>query len=108
MAPELFQDEGVHSFASDLWALGCVLYEMATGKPPFVSASLNELVGLILNSETPRVEKFSPEFNDLLAGLLEKVIIYKAKSYPFRILVRESHGRKLGLMSFGILMNSPL
>ncbi len=75
MAPELFQDEGVHSFASDLWALGCVLYEMATGKPPFVSASLNELIGLILNSDTPKVEKFSSEFNDLLAGLLDKVLI---------------------------------
>jgi serine/threonine-protein kinase ULK4 len=94
MAPELFQDEGVHSFASDLWALGCVLYEMATGKPPFVSASFNELVGLILNSETPKVEKFSSEFNDLLAGLLEKVPILVLSHNLLRIPTEEFLGKK--------------
>ena len=49
MAPELFQDEGVYSYSSDIWALGCVLYELATGHPPFVSSSFTELVNLILN-----------------------------------------------------------
>jgi serine/threonine-protein kinase ULK4 len=40
MAPELFTDDGVHSFQSDVWALGCILFEMATGKPPFAASSL--------------------------------------------------------------------
>jgi serine/threonine-protein kinase ULK4 len=44
MAPELFADEGVHSFQSDCWALGCVLFEMATGRPPFAAQGLNELI----------------------------------------------------------------
>ena len=49
MAPELFQEGGVHSFQSDLWSLGCVLFELATGHPPYVSTYFNELVNLILN-----------------------------------------------------------
>lgn len=32
MAPELFTDAGVFSFASDFWAFGCLLFEMATGR----------------------------------------------------------------------------
>ena len=35
MAPELFMEDGIHSFASDLWALGCTLFELAHGSPPF-------------------------------------------------------------------------
>jgi len=40
MAPELFQDEGVYSYQSDFWSMGCIMMEMATGKPPFYTNSL--------------------------------------------------------------------
>jgi len=72
MAPELFNKLGVYSYASDLWSLGCVLYEMATGKPPFSSNSLKELVTQIMDAPTQKIEHFSKEFNDLISGLLEK------------------------------------
>lgn len=51
MAPELFQPGGTHSSASDLWALGCVLYECASGRPPFVSTSFKCLAHLVLDAE---------------------------------------------------------
>jgi len=51
MAPELFSEGATHSTASDLWSLGCVLYECATGSPPFMDSSFNKLVVDILNKE---------------------------------------------------------
>lgn len=51
MAPELFQDGATHSTASDLWALGCMLYECAAGRPPFVSSSLAQLVRDVLETQ---------------------------------------------------------
>ena len=78
MAPELFSEtHGLHSYASDLYALGCVLYECACGQPPFVSSSLSALIGMILEKEPPRFDpkieaKLSPAFVDLVFGLLRK------------------------------------
>jgi serine/threonine-protein kinase ULK4 len=72
MAPELFSDNGTHTYFSDFWSLGCVMFELATGKPPFCTNSLKDLITMILEANHPRVEGFSDEFNDLLSKLLEK------------------------------------
>ena len=37
MSPELFNNSP-YSFESDLWALGCIMYELAQGHPPFLSS----------------------------------------------------------------------
>ena len=50
MAPELFQN-GPQSTASDLWALGCVMYECAAGRPPFSANSLTALVQDIMAAD---------------------------------------------------------
>jgi len=72
MAPELFQDNGVHSFYSDFWSLGCVLFELVTGKPPFSSNSLKDLITMIVEGDSPVTNECSSEFNDLLKRMHEK------------------------------------
>lgn len=72
MAPELFTRDGVPSMASDLWALGCVLYEMATGKPPFHGADLSSLITNILTEPFSPHEGLPGDLNLLLEALLVK------------------------------------
>jgi serine/threonine-protein kinase ULK4 len=51
MSPELFVKDGVHSYQSDLWSLGCVLYELSTGRAPFEAAALPDLMRKISFTE---------------------------------------------------------
>ncbi|XP_061676165.1 serine/threonine-protein kinase ULK4-like [Syngnathoides biaculeatus] len=78
MAPEVLQGSET-TFMSDLWALGCILYYMYTGKTPFFSANHNELTGRILHEEpvspmqttSPTIHP-SQGFKNLLRALLIK------------------------------------
>ncbi|XP_049585340.1 serine/threonine-protein kinase ULK4-like isoform X2 [Syngnathus scovelli] len=78
MAPEILQGSETTSI-SDLWALGCVLYYMYTGKPPFYSSCYSQLKEMILCQEAASpTQKVSPtippsqDFQHLLKRLLNK------------------------------------
>ena len=47
MAPEIFQ-ERPYGFASDMWALGCILYEMCQGGVPFEATNMPALMKKIM------------------------------------------------------------
>ncbi|XP_059508122.1 serine/threonine-protein kinase ULK4 isoform X2 [Stegostoma tigrinum] len=85
MAPEILKGED-YSPVSDLWSLGCVLYEMFTGKPPFFSENLSALDVMILCENPPPLkpqestgQKPSIEFLALVEELLQKDPLQRLK-----------------------------
>ncbi|KAM9106626.1 inactive serine/threonine-protein kinase PLK5 [Megaptera novaeangliae] len=69
LAPEVVSRNG-HSCQSDIWALGCVMYMVLTGAPPFVAAPLSEMYQNIRDGRYPEPAHLSPNARHLIARLL--------------------------------------
>lgn len=100
MAPEILQRKA-YDASADLWSIGAVLYEMATGQPPFSAQTHTELVNRIkagrdriwfpgdpidynyfpqIPEKIPTLSQYPPgqalvseDIKDLLRGLLKQV-----------------------------------
>nr|XP_045223653.1 serine/threonine-protein kinase 36 isoform X4 [Macaca fascicularis] len=71
MSPELVE-ERPYDHTADLWSVGCILYELAVGTPPFYATSIFQLVSLILKDPVRWPSTISPCFKNFLQGLLTK------------------------------------
>jgi serine/threonine-protein kinase len=72
MSPEQAAGEGELDERSDLYSLGCVLYEMLAGQPPFTGPTVESLVHQHLTVDPPSVTNLRPAVPPQIAGILQR------------------------------------
>ncbi|XP_035008465.1 serine/threonine-protein kinase Nek4 isoform X1 [Hippoglossus stenolepis] len=72
MSPELFSNKP-YNHKSDVWALGCCVYEMSTLKHAFNAKDMNSLVYRIVEGKLPQMpSRYDPQLGDLIKSMLCK------------------------------------
>lgn len=60
MSPEQAVGEGVTA-RSDLYSLGCVMYALLCGRPPFAGSTITQLIDRVRNADPPSLRTYAPE-----------------------------------------------
>ncbi|THU92848.1 kinase-like protein [Dendrothele bispora CBS 962.96] len=72
MSPELLQERN-YDFKTDIWSLGCLIYELCALKPPFRAKTRSELITLICKGPSPSIPKgYSKELGRVIKKMLDK------------------------------------
>ncbi len=88
MAPE--QIMGKSRLASDVWALGIILYVLATDSLPFYDDNEKQLMDLILEVEPERPRELEPELPQALEDIILKCLQKDPTlRYPNAVILRE-------------------
>lgn len=70
-SPEVWRDMP-YDAKSDMWSLGCVLYEMVALRPPFRAEDMEGLYRKVLRGQYPRIpQHFSNDLSEVIGVLLQ-------------------------------------
>jgi serine/threonine protein kinase len=78
MSPELYKNKP-YSYESDIWALGCIFYEMCNLKHAFDAQSINGLALKILKGTYPSINSM---YSKTLRDLIDRMLSQKKSQRP--------------------------
>jgi len=74
MAPEQCRGGAAIDARADLYAVGCLLFELLTGRPPFVADGDGEVMAMHIYEPPPRLSNLAPQLPVELDALLAKLL----------------------------------
>lgn len=87
LAPEVIL-KNPYGKAADLWSLGCLLYSMIVGRPPFESTDIRDTFSRVSRGDFRIPEDVSPDARDLISRLIvldpkQRIPLESIRRHPF-------------------------
>ena len=88
MCPEVCENHP-YTNKSDIWSLGCIVYELATFEKPFMAGSLIALAFKIIDEKPKEIgERYSKFFKDLVDSMMQKLPAYRISAKELMNLLK--------------------
>ena len=95
MSPEQCAGAGGVDAKTDVYALGCVLFEILAGRPPFVADGPGQLIGMHLFKPPPQLLSLAPKVPEQIAALVHRFLGKEKARRPSMTDAADEIGRLL-------------
>jgi hypothetical protein len=89
MGPEQWRGKGNVDHRADIYSLGCIFFELLTGRPPYSASALPHLMQMHVWQKPPQGLFTRPEIPNQLAELVQRMMAKEAAERPTTIEVEE-------------------
>jgi hypothetical protein len=101
MSPEQCRSSGQIDQRSDIYALGCILFELVTGRTPF-DGDLRQLIERHQRATPPRARSFAPEISEALDDLIDSMLAKDPAVRPQTMGGLQRSLESLGAVAVGV------